>query len=133
MLTENVRVRIDSALLAMLPKRRRSAFVRIAIKHYLASRERRRPIPVALPEELSALRDVADQLRHIGGNLNQIARQFNAVARDGAEPPPIEDVRVINRQITLAIKATVSIVRFWLIDKDIELPSQPIRVAREAK
>ena len=133
MLTENIRVRLDAALLAMLPKRRRSAFIRITIKHYLANRERRRPIPVALPEELVALRDTVDQLRRIGFNLNQIARQFNAVARTGAEPPTIEKVEEISCQIDLILKATVSVLNFWLVDKEIEAPLQPIRVTREAK
>lgn len=133
MLTQNLRVRIPAALFDQFPARRRSAFVRIAIKHYLACQEQRRKTPVAMQDELDALRRICAELRQIGNNLNQFVVLSRIAARGEGEAIRSSEIRHINSEIASYLNHVGTIIRFWSADRELPPPQAPLRVEQEAK
>lgn len=86
--------------------------------------------PQWTPAEIEAMRDIFNELRKIGNNVNQIARAMNVAALSGEYPPyqgeaakeAVEIVRAEMRRITAVITANYD---YWGVpDQDSPKPSR---------
>ena len=86
--------------------------------------------PQWTPAEIEAMRDIFNELRKIGNNVNQIARAMNVATLSGEYPPyqgeaakeAAEMVRAEMRRITAVITANYD---YWGVpDQDIPKPSR---------
>ena len=107
--------RLSREMLDKLPKKGRSTVVRRALAYYFKAKDERKKIPVPMNEELKAMKDMAEQLRYIGHNLNQLCIELYLVGQGRGHAPTDWEVRELHKEIAQIGKEARSIIAFWTI------------------
>lgn len=110
MLTKPTSFRLPQAVaeaLAKMPRNERSEFVREALS---AAIEGHFLLP---PTAMDELRAVREEMRRVGINLNQLARQSNAAMTGGAAHPSAPTLATAGAEIRAAAAAATRWLEKW--------------------
>lgn len=111
-LSKVVVVRLSPELAGSLPRGDRSATVRQALECLIAEQKGRRP-PVPSKAELAAIRSLAEQMRYVGQNLNQMNKNLWAVTQGRGLAPTSDEVLEMAAEFGEMAARARQIVAYW--------------------